>query len=177
MSEPPHVPWMWQDHFFLNRARSHEYLFVFHIAETILRTRIDRFREKGRTSSHIHLFPMSTNNPSYFKYKHKNKYKYKKRQTSSQLDLFYLFLQQLLTFSQPSVFYSTLFTLWIRKPFSAFQTDIRVPSSSFWQLFLRSCIEILIVCYKLQPYDSFWGEAIECTEYKYERQYIQIQIW
>ena len=47
------------------KSRLHKYLFVFHIAETILRDRIDRFREKGRTCSHTHLFPISTNNPSH----------------------------------------------------------------------------------------------------------------
>ena len=144
---------------------------------------------------------------TFSKYKHKNKYKYKKRRTSSHIHLFYLFPQTVLhmfTFSQLSVFYTPLFTFWIEKPFSAFQKDLLVPSSSFWQLFLRSCIEILIVCLQIAAVRQLlrrgnWVRSIQIWEaantntnmistkyrckciYKYVKQQIQvkmqIQIW
>ena len=111
------------------------WIFVcFDIAETILRTRIDGFREKGRTSSHIHLFPISTNSSSHVQ----------NTNTNTENDGQFLISKTKKVCLSPQA---------VSGNFSS------VLALKFWSF-----------VYKLWPYDSFWGEAIECPAYKYVRQ-------
>ena len=111
------------------------WIFVcFDIAETILRTRIDGFREKGRTSSHIHLFPISTNSSSHVQNTNTN---------TENVGQFLISKTKKVCLSPQAV----------SGNFSS------VLALKFWSF-----------VYKLWPYDSFWGEAIECPAYKYVRQ-------
>ena len=130
------------------------YLFVFHIAETILRTRrIDGLREKGRTSSHIHLFPIYTHSSSHCQKRNTNTNIIRKGWAN-------------LSSKQFTVFCTTLFIFWIKNSFSVLQQFLAI-----FPLCLHQNSQQFL--YKLWPCDSFWGEAIECNWV----QFIKIKIW